>query len=126
MGRSTTRYLQLVSSLVVVELPAAAGHDHEDLLLGQGAEGAVQQDLQLGGDGVAALQDGPGHLVHGRGAGDAHLLALLLAQAQVPQSWKEEGVKEGQEQGARSKEPGDRRKGLGGVRRAGRLGELAI
>ena len=62
-------YLEFVSALVVLEVPAAAGDDHDDLLLAEAGEGAVQQDLELGGHGVVGLQDRPRHLVHRRAGG---------------------------------------------------------
>ena len=91
-GKERIGHLELVAPLVVVELPAATGDDHEDLLLGESRQGPVEEDLELGGDGVAALQDGSGHLVHRRGARCPHLLPRgLLAQAQVAESCNRQG-----------------------------------
>lgn len=89
-GKRMDAHLKLVSPLVVVQLPAAAADDGEHLLLLEGRQHPVQEDLQLGGNGVAALEDGPGHLVHG---GGGRHLALLLdgvllhrSEAQISES----------------------------------------
>lgn len=85
-------HLELVASLVVVQLPAATRHDHKDLLLGEGRQGAVEEDLELGGNGMAALQDRPRHLVHCRCTRRPHLLPRgVLAQAEVSKSCNGQG-----------------------------------
>ena len=63
-GKERIGHLELVAPLVVVQLPPAPRHDHEHLLLGEGRQGPIEEDLELGGDGMAALEDGSRHLVH--------------------------------------------------------------
>ena len=85
-------HLELVSPLVVVQLPAAPRHDHEHLFLGEGRQGPIEEDLELGGDGMAALEDGSRDLVHCRRARRPHLLSRrVLAQAQVSESCNGQG-----------------------------------
>ena len=91
-GKERIGHLELVAPLVVVQLPPAPRHDHEHLLLGEGRQGPIEEDLELGGDGMAALEDGSRHLVHRRRARRPHLLSRrVLAQAEVSESCNGEG-----------------------------------
>ena len=66
-------YLEFVTSLIVVQVPATATDNHHDLLLCQGGQSSVQQNFQFSWNCVTPLQYGSGHLVHcsttGRSAG---------------------------------------------------------